>query len=178
MPRKDSVKLDAEKGEVMACFGGVYRRTVFIASEAFVKMMKTLNVFGTAALTILYMMGQEKGHHDIMKEMEALRRQGISFTKRQMLENIVHQARATGWGAPRIQKYDEKQGVLTIVMENNPLVVALETGEKSDVHLCHYFRGYWVGVVSEVWERMVSCAETKCLDMGDEYCEFTIIAGQ
>lgn len=178
MSRKNGVVLDAEKGEAMARFGENHRRMVLIASEAFVKMMESLNTFGSAGFTMFYMMGQEKGRYDVLKEMEALRQQGFSFTKRQVLENIVRQVRVTGWGAPKIQKYDEKQGVLTIVVENNPLVATLGTGGKSDRPVCHYFRGYWVGVVSEVLERKVSCAESKCMGMGDAYCEFKVTAAQ
>ena len=178
MAGKNSVTSDAEKGEAMARFGEDYRRMVLIACEAFVKMMETLNAFGSASFTILYMMGQEKGRYDVLKEMEALRQQGISFTKRQVLENIVHQVRVTGWGVTRVQRYDEKWGALMIVVENNPLVVALGTGGKSDRPVCHYFRGYWVGVISEVLERKVSCAETKCIGMGDTFCEFKVTAVQ
>lgn len=174
MSRKNGVILDSETGEAIARFGEDHRRIVLMASEAFVKMMESLNAFGSAGFTMFYMMGQEKGRYDVLKEIEALRQQGISFTKRQVLEKIVHQVRVTGWGAPRIQKYDEKRGALTIAVENNPLVVVLGTGGKSDRPVCHYFRGYWVGVVSEVLERRVSCAETKCMGMGDAYCEFKI----
>lgn len=176
MSRKNSVALDTEKGEAIVCFGERHRRMLLIASEAFVKMTETLNAFGSAAFTMLYMMGQEKGHFDILKEMEELQQEGISSTKRQLLENIIHQVKVTGWGVPRIQKFNEKQGTLTIAVENNPLVDALETNGKSDRPLCHYFRGYWVGVVSEVLERKVSCTESKCIGMGDAYCEFKITA--
>jgi len=174
MSGKNGIVLDAEKGEAMARFGENYRRMVLMASEAFVKMMEAFNVFGTAGSTMLYMMAQEKGRHDVLKETESLRQQGGSFTKRQVLENVVHQVKVTGWGAPRIQEYNEELGALTILVENNPLVVALGTSGKSDRPICHYFRGYWVGVVSEVLERKVSCSETKCTGMGDAYCEFKI----
>ena len=174
MYKKSSVILDAEKGEASARFGESHRRMVLIASEAFVKMAETLNAFGSAAFTMLYMMGQEKGRYDVLKEFEALREQRISFTKRQVLENIIDQLKVTGWGAPRIQKYDEKQGVLIIVVGNNPLIATLNG--KSDRPVCHYFRGYWVGVVWEIWERRVNCTETKCIGVGDDYCEFKITA--
>jgi len=172
MSGKNGVILDVEKGEATARIGEAHRRMVLIASEAFVKMTETLNAFGSAAFTMLYMMGQEKGRYDVLKEMETLRQQGISFTNRQVLENIVHQLRVTGWGATRIQKNDEKRGALTIIVENNPLVGILGAEGKSDRPICHYYRGYWVGVVSEILERKVSCAETKCIGMGDAYCEF------
>ena len=176
MSGKNSVTLDAEKGEAMACFGEDHRRMVLMMSEAFVKMTEAFNAFGTAAFTMLYMMGQEKGRYDVLKEIEALRQQGISFNKRQVLESIVHQVGATGWGAPRIQKYDERRGVLTVLVGNNPVIVALGTFGKSDKPVCHFFRGYWVGVVSEVLERKVSCAcgKTRCIIMGDAHCEFKI----
>ncbi|MCJ7632796.1 hypothetical protein MUP77_10460 [Candidatus Bathyarchaeota archaeon] len=178
MSGKNGVTLDAEKGEAVAHFGEAYRRIVLIASEAFVKMMETLNAFGSAAFTMLYMMGQEKGRHDVLKEIEALRQQGISFTKHQVLENIVHQLKVTGWGAPRIQSYDEKRGLVTILVDNNPIVATSGEGAKSDRPVCHYFRGYWVGVVSEFLERRVSCAETKCIGMGDVNCEFKITSAE
>jgi len=176
--KNNNILLDAEKGEAMARFGEDHRRMVLIASEAFVKMLEAFNIFGTAAFTMLYLMGQEKGRYDELKEVEALRQQGISFTKRQVLENIVHKLRVTGWGALRVQKYDEKQETLTILVENNPLIVALGTQVKSEGPVCHYFRGYWVGVVSEVWERRMSCAETKCMGMGHACCEFKITASK
>ncbi|MCW3984856.1 MAG: 4-vinyl reductase [Candidatus Bathyarchaeota archaeon] len=174
MSGKNSVMLDAEKGEARARLGEDYRRMVLIASEAFVKMMESLNAFGSAGFTMFYMMGQEKGRYDVLKEIETLRQHEISFTKRQLLDNIIRQFRVTGWGVPRVQKYDEKRGALMILVENNPLVIVLETQEKSEKPVCYYFRGYWVGVVSEVWERKVSCSETKCMGMGDPYCEFKI----
>ena len=178
MVEKSSVTLDAEKGEVVARFGEDYQRMVLIAAEAFVKIMETLNVFGSVAFTMLFMMGLEKGRYDVLKEMEALRQQGISFTKRQVLENIVHQLRVTGWGAPRIQKYDEKRGAFTILVENNPVVGLSGKREKSDKPVCHYFRGYWVGVVSEVLERRMSCDEAKCMGTGDAYCQFKITVAE
>ena len=90
MSGKSGVKLDVNKGEVMAHIGMYHRRVVLIASEAFIKMMEALNAFGSAGLAMFYMMGQEKGRYDVLKEIEAWRQQGISFTKRQVLENIVH----------------------------------------------------------------------------------------
>ena len=174
MSERESVILDAQKGEALARFGEDYRRMVLIASDAFVKMMSTLNAFGSAGFTMFYMMGQEKGRCDVLQEMEVLRQQGVFFTKRQVLENIIHQIRITGWGAPMIRAYDEKSSSLSVIVENNPIVTALGTDVRSDRPLCHYFRGYWVGVVSAVFEKKVKCTETKCMSMGDAYCEFNV----
>lgn len=176
MTSKDGVILNAKKGELTALLGDDHRRMVLMASEAFIRMSEALNAFGSAAFTMLYMMGQEKGRYDVLKEMEMLRKRSVSFTKLQVLENIIHQLKITGWGAPRIQEYDETRGVMMILVENNPLVVALNG--KSDKPVCHYLRGFWVGVLSEIWERRVSCAETKCMGLGDDYCEFKITTAE
>jgi predicted hydrocarbon binding protein len=174
MVKKDNIILDIEKGEALARFGENYRRMLLITSEAFVKMMEALNAFGSAAFTIFYMMGREKGHNDVLKEMESLRQQGVSFTKRQVLDNIIHEIKVTGWGVPVIREYDEEHCVLTIVVENNPLIVTLGFVGKAESPVCHYFRGYWVGVISDIFERRVSCIETKCMAMGAASCEFKI----
>lgn len=175
---RNSVELDVRRGEAMAPLGGNHQRMVLIASEAFVKMTEILNVFGSAAFTMLYMMGQEKGHYDVLKAIEVLRHKKASLTKRQVLENVVQQLRVTGWGAPKVQKYDERRGVIKILVENNPLVVASGTNGTPSRPTCHYFRGYWVGVLSEILERKASCAETKCMSMGGTYCEFNITTAQ
>ena len=176
MTIKHSIILDAEKGEVKTLFGDDYRRMVLIASDAFVKMINVLNTFGSAGSTMFYMMGREKGHYDTFKEIEVMRQRGISITKRLVLENIVYHVNVMGWGATKIQEYDEKRGTVTIHVENNPLVSTLGTKIQSDRPICHYFRGYWVGVISEIMEKIVSCAETKCRSMRDQHCEFKITA--
>jgi predicted hydrocarbon binding protein len=166
------IVLDTEKGEVVTRFGEDDQRVVLVASEAFVKMMEALNAFGTAGFTMFHMMGREKGRYEVLKEMEALRQRGTSFTKRQMLENIVYQVRITGWGSPRIHKYDEQGGALTIRVDNNPFINALRKGGELD-WLCHFFRGYWVGVASEILERKMSCTVTANTGIRDT-CEFKI----
>jgi len=176
MYRKNSVILDAEKGEARVGSGEDHRRIVLMASEAFVKMIETLNAFGTAAFTMLYMMGQEKGRFDVKKEIEMLTRKGNSLIKRQVIENVIQELRITGWGVPRIQSYDEQQAVVMIIVENNPLTDVLGANRESDRPICHYLRGYWVGVFSEIFERKVSCAESRCQGMGDKFCEFKIAA--
>jgi len=172
MPTKDSIRLDDVKGEAFARFGEDYQRIILIASEAFVKMMKGFDYLGTAGGTILYMMGQEKGVYDVRKETETLRKNGVYATKRQLLESVARQVRVAGWGATSVKEYNEKEETVRITVENNPLV--LNTDTKLGSPVCHYFRGYWAGVVSETWERRVNCAEIKCMGMGDKFCEFKV----
>lgn len=180
MSGRSSVVLDVEKGEAVARFGEEHRRMVLMATEAFVTMMETLNAFGSAGLTMFYAMGMGKGRYDVLRELEVLRQQGNPVTKDQFLENIVHHLRVTGWGATAIKRCDVRKGELIVVLSNNPFVPPRTEKEERRLEspLCHYFRGYWVGVASEVFESMVICTETKCMGKGDPYCEFEIVANK
>jgi len=175
MEKNQKVKLSPERGEATGPFMGLQKRVIIMTPEAFVDMMKVLNAtFSTAGFTMVHMMGQEKGRRDASRGTEALREQGILFSKRQILENVIHQNRVTGWGAPNLQKYDEGNGDVTIRVENNPLAIAWGKSEKS---ACWYLSGYWKGVVSEALEQESLCSETKCMSKGDPYCEFEIKKG-
>ena len=172
-----TVTLDDRSGEAKAHMGADTKRMLLIASDAFIKMMETLDVFGSAGSTIIYMMGQGKGRYDVLNEIERLRLRGSSFTKRQALDNVLTQNRMTGWGASRILNYDKKRETLTILLENNPLAATLNTKDIAGV-VCNFHRGYWIGVVSEILEKQVNCTETRCISKGDSYCEFQISPSQ
>ena len=104
---------------------------------------------------------------------------GVWFTISLVMVYVLDAPRfyiLTGWGAARIQRFDEQQGVVTILVENGPLTSVLKPGEKPGTAICHYSRGYWVGVLSEILEERVNCSEVRCVGMGDERCEFQITA--
>ncbi len=157
MPIENSVLLDVEKGQALARFEEGSQRVLLMMPEAFTKMLEALKAFGSGGFTIAYLMGEAKGHHDVLTEMEVLRSKGIALAKRAILENIIHRLRVTGWGVAVIQEYEEKRGTLTIVFENDPASAILEPEEKS--LLRYYWDGYWVGILSKVLERKASCTE-------------------
>jgi predicted hydrocarbon binding protein len=172
MEKECRVKLDLDEGEATGFFMGLPERVIIMTPENLVSMMKTLTAtFRTAGFTMFYMMGEEKGRNDVKKAIDALREQGIVFTKRQILEAIIQQSRIDGWGAGHLQKHDEGKGAVTIRVENNPLAMAWGKTEKP---ICYLLRGYWAGAVSEALEQETRCTETKCTSKGDPYCEFVI----
>jgi len=169
---ENSVLLDVEKGQALARFEEGSQRVLLMMPEAFTKMMEALKAFGSGGFTIAYLMGEAKGHYDVLKEMETLRLKGISLTKREILDNILHKLRVTGWGVAVIQEYEETHGTLTILFENDPVDTMLEAEEKS--LLRYYWDGYWVGILSKVLERKASCTEH--IDTGDQRHTFKISA--
>lgn len=173
MERKLEIKIDYERGEAMILFPGLRHRALITTPETFVDMMKTSTaILKTAGLSMFHMMGEEKGRHDVRKELETLKEQGVILTGRQILEAIIDHSRAAGWGACQIRKYEENKGAVVIRVENNPLAIALG---KTDEPMCHYLRAYWTGLVSEALEREVECTETRCMSKGDPHYEFVIV---
>jgi len=102
MERKLEIKIDYERGEAMILFPGLRHRALITTPETFVDMMKTSTaILKTAGLSMFHMMGEEKGRHDVRKELETLKEQGVILTGRQILEAIIDHSRATGWGPAR-----------------------------------------------------------------------------
>ncbi len=52
--------------------------------------------------------------------------------------------------------------------------IARSVSERSDEPVCHLFRGYAAGIMEELTGWKMDAEETKCLAMGDEYCEFVV----
>ena len=56
------------------------------------------------------------------------------------------------------------------------VISSLKKNANQNVSVCHYFRGYWVGVFSKIWDKRMTCDETKCAGMGNACCEFKLLA--
>lgn len=52
--------------------------------------------------------------------------------------------------------------------------IAKFVSERSEEPVCHLFRGYAAGIIEELTGLKMDAEETKCLAMGDEYCEFVV----
>lgn len=162
-------------GEAWVEYMGAQVRIISMKPEAFVEMMEVLNnAFGTASLTMFFLMGREKAIHDCRKGMEALKRGGVAYTKRHLLEEVMVQSGLLGWGVPKIVKYDDGRGLVTIRVENNPIA---DSCKEPGAPICYFLRGYWVGVVSEALEQELVCEETKCVSRENLCCEFIIKRG-
>ena len=102
--------LNGSKGEAKLGSGDNYQRMLIMASNAFIKMMEALNVFGSAGTTMFYMMGQEKGRYDVLEIIKNLRSRRISFTNRWILEKIIQQGK-------RVQSIKSPQEIRKRILE-------------------------------------------------------------
>lgn len=46
------------------------------------------------------------------------------------------------------------------------------THQPSPVPVCYFTQGFFAGMISEIYEKDYDCVETKCIAIGDAYCEF------
>lgn len=178
-----SIILDLAKGEVTTSFGDAHQRIVLITSNAFIRMMETLQLFGSAGFTIFHMMGREKGRYDVQEKILEYSQQNVTFTRSQLIDDVTHKLRGTGWGVHVVNEQNYSHKTATILVKNNPFFSSLDQKRvndkrRSNIPMCHYFRGYWAGVFTDIWESEIECTETKCVAMGDSFCELKITSSQ
>lgn len=91
---------------------------------------------------------------------------GIEHQK--FLELLIDTAEMGGWGKIELAKFDEKERSGTFIIYNSIATCKIKKSEPVD----HIWRGLAAGGLSSVFEEDIDMLETKCVAMGDSYCEF------
>ena len=73
-----------------------------------------------------------------------------------------------GYGAAEFKILSDKEFVLTVKNSYE------SSGLSSSKPMCYITEGFLEGVFEGLFGKKVRCRETKCIAMGDEYCEFRI----
>lgn len=139
-----------------------------------------------------------KKHQDnkevLMKVAYEQGRDAVSFAKNigretDVLRNILRASNLMGVGKLEIIK--NKNEEKAVIHSKNPFIGHFysksddkgsffrkedEGRFKTDEAVDIYIRGILKGVVESVWEKEVEIKETKCIALGDRYCEFVIKA--
>jgi len=141
------------------------KKAIIMRNITFSELQKRLEeIFSSSgAAVMLYEAGRACGE----RSAERLASQ-LGVRNEALLSAIIKVKRAEGWGAIEFKD--------TLLGEINQVIVkhsfeAMEYG-RSQVPVCHFLRGYLVGVLSIALNLKASLTEIKCLSMGDEYCEF------
>ncbi|MEM3556228.1 MAG: 4-vinyl reductase [Candidatus Micrarchaeia archaeon] len=74
-----------------------------------------------------------------------------------------------GLGVVESILFEEKRVVVRI--SNN---INARTHERSSLPVCSFTQGILAGIASEAYNEEYDCEETKCIAMGDSYCEFVL----
>ena len=77
-----------------------------------------------------------------------------------------------GWGTVEIVKVTPEKNIVRVYNSFEARSHIANNEQKASKPVCHYFRGVVAGVMAILGGEEVETKETKCLAMGDEYCEF------
>jgi predicted hydrocarbon binding protein len=158
MAEREDVKSLIEKGEAV-----VFRL------ETWVDLKKRLNGLLTlsASAVLLFEAGKECGRRSCRRIREQLQLRGGDLLK--ALEKHKEDER---WGDFSFDVDLAKMTGRVVVKSSFEAKKYARTGSS----ICHFVRGYLVGVLSELFGRDVVLEETLCLSKGDPYCEFRLIS--
>jgi len=138
-------------------------RFVVFTLEQMNSLFKMLRELGSGGLAIMYHMGFEAG-----KSM-AIRLKGHFRTNESTLRYILLYLESLGHGTFSIEEYNEGRNCRIIA--HNLLECIDVRSDRPNSQLC---RGILAGALSALWNKEIEAIETKCIAMGDPYCEFVI----
>jgi len=139
---------------------GAARLAVFTLEDMH-RLFEKLREAGSGGLAIIYHMGYGAGE-------SLAKRLGKYFRdNRKALEYLLLYYETLGHGKFKLRIYSEKERCKVVVEE---LLECM--GVKSSEPNSQLFRGILAGFLTELWGVEVEVVETKCIAMGDEYCEF------
>ncbi|RLE87764.1 MAG: hypothetical protein DRJ49_06005 [Thermoprotei archaeon] len=138
-------------------------RLVVFTLEDIHYLFGMLRELGNGGLAIMYHMGFRAG--------KALAERILSYfkdSKRSLMYTLLYNE-SLGHGKFKLEEYIERAYCRIVARE---LSECLEV--KSDKPNSQLFRGILAGCISKLWDEEVEVKETKCIAMGDPYCEFEV----
>ena len=96
-------------------------------------------------------------------------------TKEEALRYLSELKKKENWGNLSFRDVDFAGGSGKIIVVDSFETVArrAEKGREKDQPCCNFFKGFFAGFLSELFEKSVTVTEEKCVGKGDEHCEFT-----
>lgn len=143
------------------------KRIILMRQRSFAKMLRGIReTFGSGGEVIQYREGYEIG--------EAL---GEEFThilpkyfKDEHLDQILSLYGAFGWAKTEIVRNDVSTLRILIRMRDSMECVEAKSAEPYS----HFIRGHLCGMLTSIFGTDLKCSETKCVAVGDQYCEYAI----
>lgn len=171
--RNDSyIRFDKDTGHYTLTNKSVFHDVIIISVPSFLKLENELNtVFGAAGENLLQMIGEVAG--------------GESAKRIAHVENLEEDVRTvfnsvSKWGFGKYELVElDPDGYVKFKLHDNPLYVHKDKpniGSTAQTKISnHYFLiGFYKGYFSMIFNGTALCKETKCMNNGDEFCEFEI----
>ncbi len=97
-------------------------------------------------------------------------REVYGFKPKDYFKWLIDIANIAGWGKSELVTFDEKKYEGTFRTFN--ALLGKEYKEKTPIPVDHLWRGLTAGGLTQAFAQDIDWLETKCLAMGDPFCEF------
>ncbi|RLE57098.1 MAG: hypothetical protein DRJ30_00625 [Candidatus Methanomethylicota archaeon] len=145
-----------------------WRLLLFNANRLKHSFKTLMEEFGSGISTMIFYQGFLYGV-EITRWLKDITK-SIEITRREILELIIKLYRSHGFGIAELEEYNLKNRIIKIKVEDS-----FETfKEKMKTSTCQFSRGFWSGVISEIFKTKMKADEVKCVSKGDDFCEFYI----
>jgi len=144
-------------------------RVCIISAKALAQMQEEMtNMLGSGAFAILWRMGLEMGKN-FLKIIRSLTSEK-KLEKKNMLEAFKQLYQARGWGIIEYVNVNLKQESGKIRIHHS---IAENFKRKHNRPICYYTKGCLTAFLEEIFQhKPLHIEETKCMAMGDKFCEF------
>jgi predicted hydrocarbon binding protein len=99
------------------------------------------------------------------------KRLGPRWGKGRLISEAIKIYRAGGWGNIELVKYSPEENEIVLRLYHSFECEAFKGSEKP---MSSFVKGHINGLVSGILDRELSITETRCIAVGDLYCEFKI----
>jgi predicted hydrocarbon binding protein len=140
---------------------------ILARKEVFSDMFKRLGeIFGTGGETIVFEEGEAMGESDGRRLIDVFGRE-VALQNIPELSNLYL---TLGWGRPELVKFHGIPFSATIRIHDSFECA----GQKSTKPHSYFVRGHMTGLINTLFQKKVTCIESKCAALGDPYCEFIL----
>ena len=152
--------------------GGVANRVIVLGAGTFVKLQHGAeDILGDEASAVFYESGIESGKDAVRTMFEELDIRG-----RELMDWMLGITDSSGVGffKPSEHRIEEDYTGYIRIKQSFIAEVYKSWKGKTDHPVCHFIGGFLAGCIEGIFGVIVSCEETKCEAIGNEYCEFRI----
>lgn len=171
--RKDSyIRFDKDTGHYTLTNKSVFHDVIIISVPAFLKLENELNaIFGAAGENILQIIGEAAGG-------ESAKRLAHVENTEEDVRTVFNSVSKWGFGKYELVELDP-DGYVKFKLHNNPLFISqdkpnLGLTAQTKINNHNFLIGFYNGYFSMIFNGTTLCKETKCMNNGDEFCEFEI----
>ena len=137
-----------------------------MTAESFTTITDEINkLFGTATPIILQKAGYGAGR-------SAAKHLVLSDDISTAVKTIFNSVSRWGFGSYELLEFDPENKFIRFRLHN--CVFAVPRNSPNFLNSMQYLIGFYKGYFSIMFGIEVDCKETKCLSLGDEYCEFEV----